>query len=316
MTLSLTHEAIENARIDPAFTDTPLVSAPGLDAVLGAAIRLKVESLTPIRSFKGRGADLAMAALGDAARNGVVAASAGNFGQGVAFAATKRGIRSTIFVASGANPVKIEAMRGFGAEVRIKGDDFDAAKAAATAFTQSEGGTFVEDGSFVPIAIGAGTIAREITRAGCKPDIVVVPLGNGSLLNGIGTWMRHAAPETEIVAVCAKGAPAMEISWRKDTVIETDGVDTIADGVAVRVPVPVALDDMKQTVDDVVLVDDDTTIAAMRLIHEKAGLVTEPAGALGVAAIMDNADRYAGKEVATILCGSNIGQEQMRKWLC
>jgi threonine dehydratase len=141
--------------IDPLFLHTPLVRSEAMDRALGCELRLKVETLTPIRSFKGRGASWLLHRLGAEAAPGLVCASAGNFGQGLAHAARSRGVRATVFAAVNANPLKVEAMRGFGAEVRLEGRDFDAAKAAARSFAAATGRVFVEDGLHPAIAEGA-----------------------------------------------------------------------------------------------------------------------------------------------------------------
>ena len=236
--------------VDPCFLHTPVVRSEALDRALGREILLKVETLTPIRSFKGRGASWLLQRLGGEAEAGLVCASAGNFGQGLAHAARSHGVTATVFAATGANPLKIEAMRGFGAEVRLEGHDFDAAKAAARGFAAASGRIFVEDGLHPAIAEGAGTIALEMGAAGALGDTILVPLGNGSLVNGIGAWIKARRPATRVVAVVAAGAPAMALSWRAGP-RGGDGHDgTIADGVAVRVPVPEALAVMRATVDD------------------------------------------------------------------
>jgi threonine dehydratase len=286
-----------------------------LDRELGCRLALKVETLTPIRSFKGRGASWLVHRLGDSARAGLVCASAGNFGQGVAYAARARAIPTTVFAAVNASPVKVAAMRAFGAEVRLEGVDFDAAKAAARDFAAVSGRVFVEDGAHPAIAEGAGTIARELDRAGALTDTVLVPLGNGSLVNGIGTWIRARRPEVRVVAVAAAGAPAMELSWRAGRAIETPGVATIADGVAVRVPVPEALAVMRSTVDDILLVGEADIVAGMRLAFSSLGLVAEPAGAIGLAALLAAREEFSGRDVTTLLCGSNVTTAQARTWL-
>lgn len=303
------------ATIDPCFLDTPLLRSEALDRELGCRLALKVETLTPIRSFKGRGASWLLHRLGADARAGLVCASAGNFGQGVAYAARTYGIPVTVFAAVHASPVKIAAMRDFGAEVRLEGADFDAAKAAARSFAAASGRLFVEDGAHPAIAEGAGTIARELDLAGALGDAVLVPLGNGSLVNGIGAWIKARRPQVRVVAVAATGAPAMERSWRAGRPIETPEVATIADGVAVRVPVPEALTVMRSTVDEVRLVDDAAIIAAMRLAFARLGLVVEPAGAVGLAAILAAPGDFRGRDVATILCGGNLTEGQARAWL-
>jgi threonine dehydratase len=144
---------------------------------------------------------------------------------------------------------------------------------------------------------------------------VLVPLGNGALLAGVGRWLKAVSPQTRVVGVCAAGAPAMERSWRSKQTVVTDGVDTIADGLAVRVPVEEALDDLHLVVDDILLVDDQTMLAAARLLFQKLGIVVEPAGAAGVAAAMVFQEKFAGQLAATILCGGNLTEEQVQRWL-
>jgi threonine dehydratase len=146
-------------------------------------------------------------------------------------------------------------------------------------------------------------------------DAVLIPLGNGALIAGMARWIKHLSPKTQVIGVVATGAPAMEKSWRSGQFIQTDSINTIADGIGVRVPVPEALEDLKGLVDDVVLVDDAVIIQAMKISHQHLGVVLEPSGAVGIAALMAHKDRFAGQCVATILCGGNLTQEQMRMWL-
>jgi threonine dehydratase len=305
--------AAARAAIDPVFLGSPLVQHSTLDDLLECRLQLKVETLNPIRSFKGRGASWYVAGRQDTGP--LVTASAGNFGQGVAWAARARGIRLTVFAATTANPLKLEAMRRLGAEVKLSGADFDAAKAAAVAFAAAGGGTLVVDGDEPAVAEGAGTIAAELTGAGARPDVVLVPLGNGALATGVGAWMKAESPVTRVVGVVAKAAPCMKTSFDTGIPVETRTAGTIADGIAVRVPVPYALETMRGTVDEVVEVSDEDILAAMRLCHERLGLVVEPAGAAGLAALIARPTVYAGQQVATILCGGNLTPAQIRTWL-
>lgn len=300
--------------VDPVFLNSPQYMCEPLSNRLGVATVLKVECVNPIRSFKGRGTDFLLQRL-SRHTSGFVCASAGNFGQGMAYAARKRGDPMTVFAAVNANPLKIERMRALGAEVLLEGADFDEAKAAAKAHAGRTGSTYVEDGLIAAIAEGAGTIALELGHLEQPLDAVFVPLGNGSLINGIGTWVKAFYPATRVIAVCAAGAPSMELSWRAGRPVVTDAVDTIADGISVRVPVPEALTAMRSTVDEVMLVSDDEILAAMRLLFVDAGLVVEPAGAAGVAAIAKRAGDFAGGRVATPICGGNLTEEQIQRWL-
>jgi threonine dehydratase len=299
--------------IDPAFLHSPVVRGSALDLVLGAEVVLKVETLNPIRSFKGRGTELLAAALVD--RRPLVCASAGNFGQGLARAAVRRGLEVTVFASVRANPLKVAAMRALGANVRLEGNDFDAAKHAARAHAEESHSYYVEDGALPEIAEGAGTIALELTAAGVVPDVMLVPLGNGALVTGIGAWLRHASPATRVVAVVAAGAPAMRLSFERGQPVSTPTVQTIADGIAVREPVPYALESMHGVVDEVVSVTDAEIVRAMRLVHEHVGLVVEPAGAAGLAALLAAPERWNGALVATPLCGGNVTPDDARGWL-
>ncbi len=299
--------------IDDAYLNSPLLFETSLDDVLGATVFFKAESLNPIRSFKGRGVDFFLSEFSDPQT--LVCATAGNFGQAMARSGHKRGHKIVIYAAENANPLKVEAMRRFGGEVRLEGADFDAAKDAARRYAQETGVLFVEDGAHPAIAEGAGTIALEMTEAGAELDAVLVPLGNGALATGVGTWFRHISPETKITAVVAEGAPAMKLSFEQRTLVTTPNVNTIADGVAVREPVPFALQSMETSIDDAVAVTEDAILQAMRLLHEHLGLVVEPAGTVGVAALLSQPERWRGKRVATILCGGNMTSAQIADWL-
>ena len=301
--------------IDEVFLGTPQYEADALGDELGLRLVCKVETANPIRSFKGRGTDYLLHRLGGNHPGRLVCASAGNFGQGLAYAARKRDMPLTVFAAENANAAKVERMRRLGAEIRLEGEDFDEAKAAARALAEAEGWRFVEDGREAEIAEGAGTIALELCRWPEPFDAVLVPLGNGALLSGMGTWMKAHAPSTEVIGVCAEGAPAMALALWEGAKKTTARVDTIADGIAVRVPVEEALSDLSGVVDDVLLVDDGTIVRAMRLLFWKMGLVVEPAGAAGVAALLAHRERFAGALVATPLCGGNLTWQQARRWL-
>ena len=294
------------------FLNSPQLRFDTLSRDLGADLVLKNETLNPIRCFKGRGADYFVHRLDH--QTPLVTASAGNFGQGLAYAARKRELPLTTFAAVNANPLKLSRMRELGAEVVLSGHDFDAAKTAARDHAERMGRLFVEDGREPPITEGAGTIAVELLRWQQHFDAVLVPLGNGAMINGIGTWIKAHSPATRVIAVCAAGAPSMERSWRSGNFERTERVDTIADGIGVRVPVPEALDDMRGTVDDILLVDDQTILSAMRLLLAHTGLAIEPSGAVGVAAIQKYRKRFAGQSLATVLCGANVTTEQMQDW--
>jgi len=311
--ISLDRIAQAATLIDPVFLNSPQFLAEPLSAQLGCRLVVKVETTNPIRSFKGRGAEYLAAML--EGQPLLVCASAGNFGQGMAFAARKRGLSLTVFAAIGANPLMIQRMRALGADVRLEGEDFDAAKLAARAFAADAGARFVEDSRDVETAEGAGTIGLELLRWPEPFDALLVPLGNGALLAGIARWVKAHQPATQLIGVSASGAPAMERSWRSGQIERFEQITTIADGIGVRVPVPEALNDLAGLLDDILLVEDEAMLAAMRLAHQELGLVLEPSGAVGLAALLAAGARFRGRLVGTILCGGNLTPEQMRQWL-
>lgn len=311
--ISIEHIREASSVIDPVFLGSPQFVCEPLATRLGSSVLLKVECVNPIRSFKGRGTSYFVHRLaGDPTP--LVCASAGNFGQGMAFACRRAGRGLTVFAATTASPLKVARMRALGADVQEAGADFDEAKKAARRHAEKSGSRFVEDGREAAISEGAGTIALEILRSRPAPELVFVPLGNGALINGVGAWFKSHSPETRIVGVCAERAPSMEMSWRAGGAVEAPA-RTVADGIAVRVPVPEALVEMRDTVDDVALVSEEEMLEAMRWIHSDAGIVVEPSGAAGVAAIAKRRTELQGRRVATVLTGGNLTAEQVRSWL-
>ncbi len=313
----LSVESIEEASktIDPAFLHSPQFEIEALSRDLGCHLTLKVETTNPIRSFKGRGADYFLEKVTERGDDReLVCASTGNFGLAMAYAARKRERRLIVYADRNANETKLRRIDDLGALVRQSGDDFDAAKLAAKEYCESSGSWMIEDGLQPEISEGAGSIAVELL-ANQEFDVLLVPVGNGALITGIGRYVKEKTPDTRVVGVSALGADAMEQSWRSNAVLETASADTIAEGIAVRVPVPEALEDMKGTVDEMVLVEDDRMIEGMRQLHTMAGLVVEPSGAAGIAAILESPWDYSSKRVATVLTGSNVTSAQMRAWL-
>lgn len=313
--MSVTADAIRAAqpRIPAAFRDSPQFISEPMSNELGLPVVVKVETTNPIGCFKGRGTWLAVAellargAVGE--ERGVVVASAGNFGQGVAYAGRAMHVPVVVFAAQGANRAKVAAMSRLGADVRLAGEDFDAAREAAAGHAVESGWELLVDGADPWIAIGAASMACELTDAiveGALPvlDALYVPVGNGALIAGIGVWMRQAAPTTRVIGVQAAGAPAMALSWRARRAIETERVDTIADGIAARVPIPEALELMLQVVDDMQLVDDAAIIAATAGMAAALPLAIEPSGGAAWAAALQ--ERQTGP-IGLILTGGNVG---------
>lgn len=299
--------------IDPVFLDSPQFECEPLGEELGVRMAIKVETLNPIRSFKGRGTEF----LVSEAEEGVplVCASAGNFGQAMAYSCRKRGLDLTVYASTNANPLKVGRMKALGARVVLHGADFDEAKMEARRVARGRGARFVEDSLDVETLEGAGTMGLEWLRFPEPLDALLVPLGNGAMFNGMAGVMKDRSPGTNMVVVQASGAPAMVESWRTGRLVAHDRVETVADGIGVRVPVPQALEDMDGLVDDAVLVGEDSIIEAMRLLHRHAGVVAEPSGAVGVAAVMERPDLFRGQLVGTIICGGNLTADRMREWL-
>jgi threonine dehydratase len=277
-------------------------------------VLVKDESANPIGSFKGRGADHFCQTH---ARPGTrfVCASAGNFGQGLAWGARRAGASVVVFAATTASPVKIARMRALGADVRLEGVDFDEANAAAKRYAAENNLAYVEDAAFPEIAEGAGTLARELTEAGVDLGAIVVPVGGAALINGIGIWLKHARRDVEIIGVCAEGAPAYKLSFDAGRVIETESSNTIADGIAVRQPVATALETMRRAVDRVALVPDAEILAAVRFLYDATGLVAEGPTGAALALLLRDPGIAPKRTVVIPNCGGNLTDEQKRSWL-
>ena len=299
--------------IDRVFLNTPQYHADSLSRLLGTRIVVKVETANPVRSFKGRGAEYLASKIPSQTK--LITASAGNFGQAMAYACGRRGIALTVYASVNANALKLERMRALGATVVLRGDDFDAAKIEAKRVAAETGVRLVEDGLDVETGEGAGTIGLELAEGEEQFDTVLLPLGNGALACGVGRYLKHARPDIRVVAIQSTGAPAMLESWRQKRVVTFDAVSTIADGIGVRIPIPECVQDMDGIVDDGILVNDASLIEAMRMAHEHLGVVLEPSGAAGLAAILENRERFADQSVAVVLCGGNLTPEQMKLWL-
>ncbi len=302
--------------IAPVFRGTPQYECEQLGAVLGCRITLKVESLNPVRCFKGRGTEtvLARVVCGDRSRS-VICASAGNLGQALAYSGRRRGVPCTVVASAAANPLKLRRMDELGATVHLVHGDIEVARRTARDLADRHGLYLVEDSENLDTCEGAATIGLELVTAADPFDTVLMALGGGAMTTGVGHVVKCLAPATAVVGVQPKGAPAMALSWRAGHVIETETIDTIADGVAGRHPIPEVLDDLLVIADDMILVGEDTILAGMRLLYEHAGLVVEPSAALGVAAVLEDRSRFDGAHVATIVCGANVTPADFRRWV-
>jgi threonine dehydratase len=310
--------------IDPVFLDTPLYRCEALEPGLGCTVSIKLETANPVRSFKGRGTEVVTSLLAEHGPRAVVCASAGNLGQALAWSGRGRGLDVTVVASRFATPAKLDRIRALGAGLELVDGDHELARERAAAIARYEGIRLVEDSLDIETCEGAATIGLELVESveRLKPadtvppfDTVLIALGGGALATGVGHVLKALAPEVEVICVQPLGAPAMTLSWRGRRVVTTDSTDTIADGVAGRYPIPAVLDDLLLVADDAVLVQETSIIAGMRMLLDHAGLVVEPSAALGIAAILEDRDRFAGRHVVTIVCGSNVDVDAYHRWV-
>jgi threonine dehydratase len=284
--------------IDPVFLDTPQFVSERLSERFGREVVVKVETLNPIGSFKGRGTSLLAQGLDPSLT--WVCETAGNFGQGLAYAGRSLGAQVHIFVGPGAPDGKVTRMRALGAAVEVHERSHSAAREYAAA---DERRYLVVDGLEPAIAEGAGTIGVELAAA--HPiDTAVIQLGDGALITGVACWLKSRLRRVRIVGVCASGAPAMAESFAARRPISVTGEGTIAGALAITDPVPESLERVLELVDEVVLVDDDDLRAAMELIAESMGVLVEPAGAAGIAALARYPEALVGERIAVLLTGA------------
>jgi threonine dehydratase len=286
--------------------ETPLEGSRALSDAVGGTVWLKCENLQRTGSFKIRGAYVRIARLSPQARSkGVIAASAGNHAQGVALAARLLGATATVVMPEGAPLPKVEATRAYGARVVFSGHSVDDALVEADRLATQSGATVIHPFDHADVIAGQGTVGLEIL-AQC-PDVrtIVVATGGGGLVSGIAVVAKHFAPAARVVAVQAQGAGAWLPSLAAGRPLALDTASTIADGIAVGRPGVVTFDHVRDLVDDVVEVSEESLSRALLLLLERAKLVVEPAGAAAVAAVQDNPDGFAAP-VVCVLSGGNI----------
>lgn len=301
--------------IDPMFLDTPLYRCEALEPGLGCAVSVKLETANPVRSFKARGTELVASRLADRGERAAVCASAGNLGQALAWSGRGRGLDVTVVASRFATAAKLDRIRALGARLELVDGDHELARERAAAVARSKGIRLVEDSLDIETCEGAATIGLELADAARPFDTVLIALGGGALATGVGHVLKSLAPGVEVICVQPLGAPALTLSWRARRVVTTDSADTIADGVAGRFPIPAVLDDLLLVADDALLVREESIIAGMRMLFDHAGLVAEPSAALGIAAIIENRERFAGRHVVTVVCGGNVDTDAYRRWI-
>ena len=303
--LTIEHIRAAAQRVRGEVIDTPCLLSRTLSQLAGCEVFLKFENLQFTASFKERGAFNKMAQLSAAERAaGVLAVSAGNHAQGVAYHAQRMGIPATVVMPRFASAVKVENTRGFGATVLLEGDTFDDARAHGLALAAERGLTVVHPFDDLAVIAGQGTIGLEMLAEHPQLDTLVIAIGGGGLIAGIGTAARAINPAIRLVGVQTERFPA---AWNAIHGEQRGGpMVTIADGIAVKSPGALTLPIIRALVDDVLLVDEDDIEQAILMLLEIEKTVVEGAGAVGLAALLKHKDRFAGRKVGLVLCGGNI----------
>lgn len=295
---------------------TPLEASKSFSEMSGAKVHLKLENLQKTGSFKVRGAYHKISSLSDEEKQrGVICASAGNHAQGVAYAATKLGIRSKVFMPIFAPPLKVIATRAYGADVELVGNTFNDAFNAAMEFAESSGGVFIHPFNDPKIIAGAGTLGLELFEQFREVEYVFVPIGGGGLISGIAIAMKNLNPKIKIIGVEAAGAQSMKLSIDRGEIVPMESVSTIADGIAVKSPGNLNFEAAQKYVDDIVVVNDAEMARTAYLLLQRAKILAEPAGVASMAAILYKKIDVQGKLVVPIISGGNINMSILEQIL-
>jgi threonine dehydratase len=298
-------------RIAPYLRPTPLYPYPALDALTGAQVWVKHENHQPVGAFKVRGGVNLVSQLttGEKAR-GVIAASTGNHGQSVAYAANLFGVKAVICMPERANPVKVESMQALGAEVVFQGRDFDEAREHCERLAAEHGYRYIHSGDEPLLIAGVATYTLEILET--RPDVeaIVAPVGGGSGAAGVCVVAKAVRPSIEVIGVQSEAAPAAYRSWQARELLE-DKNSTFAEGLATRTAFELPQRILQESLDDFVLVSEDALKAATRLMIEKTRNLVEPAGAAALAAVLAAPERFNGRKVAIVCSGGNISPAQL-----
>lgn len=301
-------------RIAPHLSPTPLFDTQTLSRMTKTNLRLKAENLQRTGSFKVRGALTAVLQLSPEQRaRGVVTFSAGNHGQGLAYAASLSGVKCTVFMAEDAVPAKVEAIRGYGAETRF-GRTIGDAVAAMEAYQAERGLTFVHPFADAAIIAGQGTVGLEILEAFPEVEQIVVPVGGGGLLAGVLSVVKARRPDVRVVGVEPEGSAAVCRSLRAGRPLPLERNETVADGLSAPFAADPAFSIIARDVDDMICLTDDEIIAAMGLLLGRAKLLVEPAGAAAVAALLTGKTAVPpGANTVAILSGGNIDLDRLKE---
>ena len=312
----LTREQVDDARelLQRFLRPTRLVRAERIGRDTNTHIYLKLETDLPTGSFKPRGALYAlMKNLQQRSIKGVVAASTGNHGAAVAYAAQLAKLPATIFLPESPNPIKRARIVALGATVKEVEWKAESLGDAATAFAEEHDYYFLNDGSDELVPAGTATIAAEILDELPTPDVLIVPMGDTALIRGVAAEAKRRHPGVRIVGVQAAQAPSYVRSWQEDRVVTTDTCDTIADGLATCVPLAPNVRAIRELVDEVCLVSEDELLQGIRTLLFEEHVVAEAAGAAATAAYLQNSTAYANRSVVLLVTGSSIPHELLRQ---
>ncbi len=292
---------------------TPLKHAQHLSVLVGASVYLKLESEQVTGSFKVRGALNRMMTLSqEEVEKGVITASTGNHGLGIAYASKHLDVKTKVVFPRGASDVKREKMQEAGVEV-IQDADYDEVESYARKLAKECGLTYVSPYNDPEIIAGAGTTGLEILEQLDDIDAVIVPIGGGGLISGIAIAVKSKSPETEIIGVQSEVSPEVYESWVAGHWVEAEESESIAQGLMGGVePDSITLDIIHERVDRILLVRESFLLDAMRLLYEKENLLVEGAGAASTAALLENASEFQGKRVVLVLSGGNISEEEIQ----
>lgn len=295
-------------RIKDIIVNTSLSYAPNLSQIADCEVYLKKENLQITGAFKIRGAYNKIATLSQSQREcGVIAASAGNHAQGVALSASKFGIKAIIVMPESTPLTKINGVKNYGAEVILAGANYDEAYAYAKEYGIKHSLTFVHPFEDDEVMAGQGTLALDILECCSDFDAILIPVGGGGLISGMATAIKAISPNTQVIGIGAKGAPALRESFEKKCAVDSLSVRTIADGIAVRDTSLITLKYILKNVDNFISVDDEEIASAILFLLEKQKLVVEGAGAVGVAALLHHKlEHLRGKKVAVVISGGNV----------
>jgi threonine dehydratase len=305
-------------RIAGAVYRTPLEPAAWLSDATGALVSLKLECYQPTGSFKVRGALTALSTLDrDEQGRRIIAATAGNHGLGLAYAAQRLGLRPTIVIPENASPAKVAALQRFPLELIVRGADYDAAERATRQIAAETGAKIVSAYNDPWVLIGQATIGAELLEDEPELDMVLIPTGGGAILAGIGAWLKTIRPSIAVIGVQSEASPAMKLSLEAGHLVDGPVLPTLADGLSGNIePGSITFALAQQVVDAMILVSEAEIASAIRGTYDAARLLIEGSAAVGIAALLEGkVVSLAGKRVAVVVTGRNIAVEKVKQIL-